>query len=184
MQKTKWKLDPEHSEITFKVKHMMITNVTGILSDYTVDAIADDEDFTNAEITFKGKATSITTGSDQRDKHLRSADFFDVEKNPDITFVSTSFENKNGEFLLTGDLTIKDVTKKVTLNVRFNGMMKDPWGNIKAGFEVQGKINRKDFGLTWNTALETGGFLVGEEVKIACEIQMKKVEEENIAQAS
>jgi polyisoprenoid-binding protein YceI len=172
MEKVIWKADPTHSEITFKVKHMMITNVTGILSDYDITAESDDEHFLDATITFKGKATSISTGNQQRDEHLRSAEFFDVEKNPDITFKSTKFIQQGETYTLQGDLTIKGVTKNITLNVDFNGMQKDPWGKIRAGFVIKGSISRKEFGLTWNTPLETGGVMVSDDVRIACEIQM------------
>jgi polyisoprenoid-binding protein YceI len=172
MEKATWKVDQSHSEVTFKVKHMMITNVTGILTDYDITATSDDEKFLDAQITFTGKATSITTGSQQRDEHLRSAEFFDVEKNPEITFKSTKFTQQGETYTLQGDLTIKGVTKNITLSVDFMGMQKDPWGKIRAGFTVKGTISRKDFGLTWNATLETGGVMVSDEVRIACEIQM------------
>ena len=170
--KTKWSLDPAHSEVSFKVKHMMITNVTGLLRDYTVEVDAKDEGFSHAEVTFIGKLKSITTGNEQRDEHLRSADFFDVENNADVVFKSTDYTRSGDDITLEGDLTIKGVTKPVRLDVEFAGVQKDPWGNMKAGFTVTGKLNRKDFGLNWNTALETGGVLVGDEVKINCEIQL------------
>jgi polyisoprenoid-binding protein YceI len=177
MSKTKWTLDPTHSEVTFKVKHMMITHVTGSLTDYNVEATtADGDDFTKADVSFTGKLSSINTGNEDRDKHLRSADFFEIEKNPEITFKSTSFTKSGDDIKLVGDLTIKDITKPITLDVEFGGIGKDPWGNTKAGFTVTGKLNRKDFGLNWNAALETGGVLVSDEVKIASEIQLVKVQ--------
>jgi polyisoprenoid-binding protein YceI len=176
MSKTKWTLDPVHSEVTFKVKHMMITNVTGSLTDYTVDATTEDEDFTKAEVTFVGKLNSISTNNDDRDKHLRSGDFFDVENTPEVTFKSTGFTKSGDDIKLKGNLTIKGVTKPITLDVEFGGIGKDPWGNTKAGFTVTGKLNRKDFGLNWNAALETGGVLVSDEVKIASEIQLVKAQ--------
>lgn len=172
--KIKWSLDPAHSEVSFKVKHMMITNVTGLLQDYTVEVDARDEGFSHADVTFVGKLRSITTGNEQRDEHLRSGDFFDVENNSDVVFKSTSYTRNGDEITLEGDLTIKGVTRPVVLDVEFGGVQKDPWGNMKAGFTVTGKLNRKDFGLNWNTALETGGVLVGDEVKINCEIQLVK----------
>lgn len=172
--KTKWSLDPAHSEVSFKVKHMMITNVTGLLQDYTVEVDARDEGFSHADVTFVGKLNSITTGNEQRDEHLRSGDFFDVENNADVVFKSTNYSRAGDEITLEGDLTIKGVTRPVVLDVEFGGLQKDPWGNMKAGFTVTGKLNRKDFGLNWNTALETGGVLVGDEVKINCEIQLVK----------
>jgi polyisoprenoid-binding protein YceI len=175
MSKIKWNLDPAHSEVTFKVKHMMITNVTGQLKEFSLDVTSDDDNFNNAEINFTGQAKSISTNAEQRDTHLRSADFFDVEKNPEIKFRGTNYEKVSGsDYKLTGDLTIKGVTKPVTLNVEFGGIGKDPYGQTKAGFTVTGKINRKDWGLNWNAALEAGGVMVSDEVKIQCEIQLIK----------
>lgn len=174
MSKTKWTLDPAHSEVTFKVKHMMITNVTGLLTEYSIDATSDSDDFVNAEINFSGKLASINTGNEQRDAHLRSADFFDVEKNNDVVFKSTKIEKSGSDLKLHGNLTIKGITKPIALDVEFGGINKDPWGNTKAGFTVTGKLNRKDFGLNWNAALETGGVLVSDDVKIASEIQLVK----------
>lgn len=176
MSTIKWTLDPAHSEVTFKVKHMMITNVTGLLKDYSVEAETASEDFTKGKVKFNAKLNSIDTGNEQRDTHLRSADFFDVEKHSDLTFTSTSFEKNGDDYKLKGDLTIKGVTKPITLDVEFGGINKDPWGNTKAGFSVTGKLNRKDFGLNWNAALETGGVLVSDEVKIAAEIQLIKAQ--------
>ncbi|HEY0740576.1 MAG TPA: YceI family protein [Chryseosolibacter sp.] len=174
MSKTKWTLDPAHSEVTFKVKHMMITNVTGLLTDYAIEAVSDTDDFVNADVTFTGKLSSINTGNEQRDAHLRSADFFDVEKKNEVTFKSTKIEKSGSDLKLHGNLTIKGITKPIVLDVEFGGINKDPWGNTKAGFTVTGKLNRKDFGLNWNAALETGGVLVSDDVKIASEIQLVK----------
>ena len=174
MSTIKWTLDPAHSEVTFKVKHMMITNVTGLLTDYKVEVETASDDFTKADVKFIGKLNSINTGNEQRDTHLRSADFFDVEKHSELTFRSTSFEKAGDDFKLKGDLTIKGITKPVALDVEFGGINKDPWGNTKAGFTITGKLNRKDFGLNWNAALETGGVLVSDDVKIAAEIQLIK----------
>lgn len=171
--KTLWSVDPSHSEVTFKVKHLMIANVTGIMTDYAVDVETDGDDFTTAKVKFTGKTESISTGNDQRDAHLASEDFFDVEKFPEITFVSTGYEKIDyANFTLHGLLTIRGITKKVDLNVEFGGIQKDPYGNTKAGFSVSGKINRSDFGLNWNTVLETGGVMVSEHVNIACEIEL------------
>lgn len=174
MATKKWVVDPSHSEIQFKVKHLMITNVTGSFNIFTVNAETDDEDFTKATISFTADAASISTGNEQRDGHLKSADFFDAEKYPQLKFVATKYENidQDGSYDLYGDLTIKDVTRQVKLAVEFGGVAKDPWGNTKAGFTISGKINRKDFGLTWNAATETGGVLVSEEVRIHAEIQL------------
>lgn len=173
--KTKWTADPVHSEITFKVKHMMITTVTGILSDYHLDITSDGERFSNVNVNFIGQTSSISTGNEKRDTHLRSADFFDIDKYPAIIFISRDFKREEGNnFKLTGELTIRNVTKPVTLDVVFHGKEKDPWGATKAGFSVSGVLNRTDFGLKWNTPLESGGMLVSDDVTIACEIQVMK----------
>lgn len=175
MSKIKWNLDPSHSEVTFKVKHMMITNVSGSFNEFTVDATTEGEDFTKSEVSFSAKAASVNTNSEQRDGHLRSPEFFDAEKFPELKFKATKYERVSGDdYKLHGDLTIRDVTKNISLNVEFGGIQKDPWGNMKAGFTITGKINRKDFGLTWNAALETGGVMVSDEVRINCEIQLVK----------
>jgi len=175
MSKIKWNLDAAHSEVSFKVKHMMITNVSGGFNEFTVDAETEGEDFTKSTVNFTAKAASVNTNSEQRDGHLRSAEFFDSEKFPELKFKATSYEKISGsDYKLKGDLTIKDVTKNITLDVEYGGINKDPWGNMKAGFTITGKINRKDFGLTWNAALETGGVMVSDDVKINCEIQLVK----------
>jgi polyisoprenoid-binding protein YceI len=170
---TKWVLDPAHSELTFKVKHMMIAHVKGEFKKFSVDVAGDD--IFNSPISVAVDATSISTNNTERDNHLKSADFFDAENHKKLTFKSTSFKQKDDdEYELKGLLTIKGISKEVTLDVEFGGINKDPWGNEKAGFSVEGKINRKDWGLNWNAALETGGVLVSEEVKIAGEIQFVK----------
>ncbi len=175
MSKTTWNLDPSHSEVAFKVKHMMITNVSGSLTDFSVSASTEGDDFSNSDVTFTAKSASMTTGAEQRDAHLQSAEFFDVEKFPNITFKATKLEKIDNEnHKIHGDLTIKDVTKNVTFDAEYGGIQKDPWGNIKTGFSVSGKINRKDFGLNWNAALETGGVMVSDDVRIAAEIQLVK----------
>jgi polyisoprenoid-binding protein YceI len=169
-----WVLDPTHSEVQFKIKHLMITNVTGSFDIFNVTAQTEDEDFTKAKLSFRADVNSISTNNEQRDAHLKSADFFDAEKFPQIKFEATRTENVDGDgsYELYGDLTIRDVTKNVKLSVEFGGVVKDPYGNTKAGFTINGKINRKDFGLTWNAVTEAGGVVVGEEVKIAAEIQL------------
>ncbi|QYJ67529.1 YceI family protein [Flavobacterium litorale] len=175
MNTTKWVIDPTHSEIGFKVKHMMFTNVSGSFTDFEATAETDGDNFENATFNFSANVASVDTGSKDRDKHLRSGDFFDAEKFSKMTFTSTDFTKKgNGDYTLTGDLTVRDVTRPVTLNVDFGGIAKDTWGNTKAGMSATGKLNRKDFGLTWNSALETGGVLVGEEVKLHIELQFAK----------
>lgn len=172
---TKWVLDPSHSEIAFKVKHMMIANVKGSFKEFEINVTSNGNDFTDAQIDFKMKTASIETGDGGRDGHLKSADFFDVENFPLITFTSNSLKNVDDEnYVLTGDLTIRGVTKTVKLDVEFGGVLNDPWGNTKAGFTLNGKISRKEFGLVWNAALESGGVLVGDDVKITCEVELAK----------
>jgi polyisoprenoid-binding protein YceI len=173
--KTKWNLDPAHSEIGFKVKHMMITNVSGSFETFDVKTETEGSDFTTAAIGFTADVNTISTGSIDRDNHLKSADFFDAAGYPELRFVSTKFEKKDDEnYILYGDLTIRGVTRPVTFSVEFGGIGKDPWGNEKAGFTIAGKINRTDFNLNWNAALETGGVLVSEDVKLFGEIQLVK----------
>ncbi|MDQ8006370.1 MAG: YceI family protein [Pedobacter sp.] len=174
MATTKWALDPTHSELQFKVKHLMITTVTGNIKSFSAELASEGDDFTNADISFSGDINSIDTGNGDRDGHLKSGDFFDAEKYPAITFKSTSVEKDGSDYIVKGDLTIKDVTKSVKLNAEFGGIATDPWGNTKAGFTLSGKINRTEFGLTWNAALETGGVMVSEEVKILGELQFVK----------
>ncbi|MDD2304129.1 MAG: YceI family protein [Prolixibacteraceae bacterium] len=175
-QETKWAIDPIHSKVAFKVKHLMISNVLGNFKEFEGQVSTDGDDFSTAEINFSLSAASIDTEMADRDGHLKSPDFFDAEKYPKITFSGKGMKDLGDEmFELTGDLTIKDVTKSVTLTVEYGGIMSDPWGNVKAGFSLSGKINRKDFGLNWNAALEAGGVLVGEEVKISGDIELAKV---------
>lgn len=173
--KTKWTLDPTHSEIIFKVKHLMITNVKGEFRKFNAEIISSDNDFTKSSINATIDAASVFTNEDNRDGHLKSVDFFDVEKYPELTFKGTSFKKVDDEnYKLKGKLTIKGISNEVTLDVEFGGINKDPWGNEKAGFSLNGKINRKDFGLNWNAALETGGVLVSDEVKLSAEVQFVK----------
>jgi polyisoprenoid-binding protein YceI len=176
MATTKWELDPTHSEVNFKIKHLMITNVTGSITDFSVEAETESDDFAHVKVNFKGQLASLTTQNEQRDLHLKGEDFFDIANYPEISFESTQTGPKSadGNFVLIGNLTIKNTTELVQLNVEFGGIAKDPWGNTKAGFTVDTKINREDFGLTWNAALETGGVLVSNEVKINCELQLVK----------
>lgn len=176
MAKSKWVLDPTHAEITFKIRHLMITNVSGEFTKFDVSAETEDEDFMTAKVSFSADVDSVTTGNEQRDGHLKSPDFFDAAKFPKIKFVATKYENvdNDGSYELYGDLTIRDVTKSVKLDVEFGGIIKDPWGNTRAGFEINGKINRKEFGLQWNVATETGGFVVGDDVRIHCNVELIK----------
>ena len=167
-------IDPTHSEIAFKVKHLMITNVKGNFSQFEASIFTTGDDFMTAEIDVTIDASSINTGNADRDAHLKSADFFDVENHAQINFVANTYENVDGDgsYELWGDLTIKGITKRIKLDVEFGGVAKDPWGNEKAGFAINGKISRQDFGLTWNATLEAGGVLVSDEIKISCEIQL------------
>ncbi|MBI2418004.1 MAG: YceI family protein [Ignavibacteriales bacterium] len=171
MTNTIWSLDPAHSEVLFKIKHLMISNVSGSFQVISAQLEAND-DFSNSSVSFTASAASINTNNEQRDTHLRSADFFDVENYASLTFTATGFNAQNEK--VAGQLTIKDVTHPVTMDIEFNGVNKDPWGNEKVGFSLSGKINRKDWGLTWNAALETGGFLVADELKILAEAQFVK----------
>jgi polyisoprenoid-binding protein YceI len=171
--KTKWVLDQSHSELNFKVKHLMISNVKGAFRKF--DAEVDGEDFTASPVSVAVDATSIFTNDEARDGHLKSADFFDVENHGKITFKSTSFSKVDDEnYKLAGQLTIKGISKAIVLDVEFGGTNKDPWGNEKAAFSLNGMINRKDWGLNWNAALETGGVLVSDEVRISGDIQLVK----------
>lgn len=173
--KIKWVSDPSHSEILFKVKHLMITNVKGEFRNFKVETESVGSDFSVGATKVVIDASSIFTNNEDRDNHLKSADFFDVDNHAELVFESTSFKQEDDEdFKLKGILTIKGVSKEVELDVEFGGINKDPWGNEKAGFSVSGKINRKEWGLNWNAALETGGVLVGDEVKLSAEIQLVK----------
>lgn len=168
---TQWAIDPAHSEVQFKVKHLVITTVTGSFEKFTGTVSSENKDFDNANVNFSIDVNSINTRSTDRDNHLRSNDFFAVEEHPEMTF-SGVLQQNGGDYKLVGDLTIRGTTNKVELNVDYNGTVQDPWGNTKAGFEISGKLNRKDFGLTWNTITEAGSMLVGEEVKLEISVQL------------
>lgn len=170
---SKWVFDPTHSELTFKVRHMMITNVKGAFNRFSIEALG--SDILKAQLTVKVDAASIDTNNEQRDGHLRSADFFDTENHGEILFKSTSFVKKTDDtYQLKGILSMKGISNEIALTAEFGGINKDPWGNEKAGFSIEGTINRKDWGLNWNAALETGGVLVSDEVKIYGEVQFAK----------
>lgn len=171
-----WTIDPSHSEVQFKVKHLMISTVTGNFKKFEGGVeTANDSDFTGAKINFSANIDSIDTGMEQRDGHLKSADFFDAAAFPTLSFDSTSFEKSDdNEYVLKGDLTLKGVTKPVTLKAEFGGTMVDFYGNTKAGFDISGKINRQDFGLTWSGVTEAGGIVVSDEVKLLANIQVAK----------
>ena len=176
LAKEKWVIDPSHSEIGFKIKHLMISNVRGQFKQFEASIYTTGNDFMSAEIDCWIDVSSVDTNNGDRDKHLKGPDFFDAANHPQISFVSNTVENidKDGSYELWGDLSIKGISKKIKLDVEFGGVVKDPWGNEKAAFTINGKVNRKDWGLNWNTALETGGVVVGEEVKISSEVQLMR----------
>ena len=170
-----WQLDAAHSELEFKVRHMMISTVKGQFKSIEVNVAHTTDDLTGAQVDVKIDVDSIDTKNDQRDQHLKSSDFFDSTNNRFIVFKSTSIAKEDDEnYKITGELTIKGTTKSITVDVEFGGVAKDPWGNDKVGYTVNGKINRADFGLTWNAALETGGVMVSEEVKFSADLQFVK----------
>ncbi|KAA3649700.1 MAG: polyisoprenoid-binding protein [Bacteroidetes bacterium] len=167
---TKWSIDNTHSEIAFKVKHMMISTVTGHFDDFQASVETDGDDFNNANISFSAKTASINTKNKDRDNHLKSDDFFNAEKYPELKFVSKSFDGEQ----LVGELTIRDVSKIVTLDVDFNGIALDPYGQTKAGFEIKGEVSRKDFNLSWNAVTEAGSIVVSDKVKLVIDVQFTK----------
>ena len=180
MANTKWLSDPAHSEVQFKVKHLMITTVTGYFRKFEVLVEADDDDFTKAKsIEFNADINSIDTNNSQRDTHLRSEDFFSVEKYPQLRFEGKSLHQNGDDLLLEGDLTIRNITRPISLKVEFGGIVIDPYGQTKAGFTVDGKINRKDFDLTWNAVTEAGQVVVSNEIKLHAEIQLVKQQEKS-----
>jgi polyisoprenoid-binding protein YceI len=173
---TKWVLDPSHSTIGFKVKHLMISNVSGRFNEVKGEFTSSTNDLKSAGITVTINASSIYTEAADRDAHLKSPDFFDSANYPELVFKADGLKPVDDEnYELDGQLTIKGVTKPVKLAVEYGGLMTDPWGNVKSGFTVTGKINRKDWGLNWNATLEAGGVLVSDEVKILAEVQFAKV---------
>lgn len=173
--KTTYKIDPSHAHANFSVKHMMISKVNGGFEKITGTFLYDPEDLSRSSVNVSIDVGSINTNEPQRDAHLKSADFFDIEKYPVMEFRSTRFYRNGDDLMVTGDLTIHGVTKPVELEVEeLSDEVKDPWGNIKRGVSAKTKIKRKDFGLTWNAALETGGFLVGDEVQISIDAELVK----------
>jgi polyisoprenoid-binding protein YceI len=171
----KWVIDPTHSEIHFKVKHLVIATVTGSFDKFEGNLETESDDFSNARIEFSADVNSINTNMPDRDTHLKSPDFFDVASHPKLVFKSKVFKKlSESEYKLTGDITVRGVTHEISLDVEFGGTMKDPWGNIKAGFELTGKLNRKDFGLNWNAITEAGGLVVSEEVKLQLNVELVK----------
>jgi polyisoprenoid-binding protein YceI len=173
MSFTKWSVDPTHSEISFKVKHLMISTVTGQFNKFSVDVETENNNFNSVKkIEFSADIDSIDTNNEQRNAHLKSADFFNAEQHPKVEFSGTDYEAKTGK--LHGNLSIGGITKPVTLDVEFGGQAKDPWGGERAGFTVTGKISRKEFGLTYNAVTEAGGVVIGDEIKINAEVQLVK----------
>jgi polyisoprenoid-binding protein YceI len=171
----KWKVDPAHSEIQFKVKHLMITTVTGYFKNFDLEVETENDDFTTASsIHFTADIDSIDTNNQQRDTHLKSPDFFDAAQHPQLVFVGKKYEANGEHARLHGDLTIRNTTKPVTVQVEFGGIVVDPYGQTKAGFTVTGKISRKEFELTWNAVTEAGQVVVSDEIKLQAEVQLVK----------
>jgi polyisoprenoid-binding protein YceI len=174
-EKTKWTIDLSHSKIGFKVKHLMISNVLGNFMEFEGQVTTDGNDFSTAVISASLNSASVSTEIADRDTHLKSAEFLDVINYPKIIFEGGGLRDLGDEmYELTGNLVIKGIAKQVVMSVEYGGLMTDPWGNVKAGFSINGKINRKEWGLNWNAALEAGGVLVGEEVKIVCDVELTK----------
>ena len=174
-QNTTWNFDRSHSSIKFSVSHMMVSEADGKFGDFSVKVASDKEDFSDATIDVSIKANSINTDDAKRDEHLRSADFFDVANHPNITFKSKSMKKTgNGTYKLSGDFTMRGVTKPITLDVKFGGTQKSPWGQTVAGFKITGNINRKDFGVSWSKLLDQGGAVVGDVVELVANIEITK----------
>jgi polyisoprenoid-binding protein YceI len=175
MSTTKWVLDPTHSELQFKVKHLMISTVTGQFNQFSATAETEENDFTKAKINFTAEVNSISTNNEQRDAHLKNGDFFDETNHPQLTFKSDKLQKiDDEEFKLEGTLTIRGISKKVNLVVELGGITQDPWGNTRAGFTITGKIDRQDFGVSFGAVTETGGLLLGNDVKIIANVQFVK----------
>ncbi len=173
-----WTIDPVHSEIKFRVRHLLVSTVTGHFNTFDATVVADKSDFSDARISFEASVESLTTKNEQRDGHLKSADFFDAANHPKLTFASKSIKSKgDNEYEIVGDLTIRGITKQIKLNATHNGTVKGFGGTDVAGFEITGKVNRFDYGLQWNGLTEAGGVVVGDEVKIEIEAELNRVEE-------
>lgn len=170
-----YKIDAAHSDISFKVKHLMIATATGLFKTFDATVEIDEENFEHAQVSFEADVDSVDTKNEQRDAHLKSDDFFNAEQYPKLTFKSTKIEKaSDSEFTMTGDLTIRDITKPVVLNVEFNGKVIDPWGMERMGFEANGKINRKEYGLKWSSVTEAGSLVVADDVKLVLNVEMVK----------
>jgi len=182
MAKETWVLDPTHSELQFKIKHLMISTVTGQFNQFKATVETEGDDFATAKVHFQAEVSSISTNNEQRDAHLKNGDFFDAEKYPEIIFEGHKMEKKgDDEYKLYGNITMRGVSKQLVLDVEFGGITKDPWGNMRTGFSVSGKINRYDFGMSFGAVSETGGLLLGDEVKIHANVQFVK---QAVAQAA
>ena len=182
MRTERWEIDSSHSSLHFSVRHLVIAKVRGTFERWSGTVQAPDGDFSRATVDVTIDASSIDTGVEQRDAHLKSADFFGVAEHPELRFVGKRVEARSGtEIDVIGDLTIKGITREVTLRVEQHGQAKDPWGNLRAAFTAKTSIDRKDFGLTWNQALETGGVMVGDRVEIEAEIEAVKQVETKVA---
>ena len=173
MSTTKWIIDPTHSEVAFKVKHLVISTVTGYFRKFEGNAESTSDDFSGATVAFSLAVDSIDSNQSDRDQHLKSADFFDTANFPTISFAG-KLVNQGGDYQLVGDLTLKGITKEVTLEVTYGGTVGDPYGQTKAGFEIEGKINRKDFGLTWSAITEAGSVVVSDQVRLQFSVQLVK----------
>lgn len=170
-----YKIDVDHSDVTFKVKHLMIANVTGLFKKFDATLEVNEDDLTNSTATFEADIDSIDTKNEQRDAHLKSDDFFNGEQFPKLTFKSTGIEKiSDDEYKLKGHLTVRDITKPIDLKVEYNGDVVDPWGKERKGFEISGKINRKEYGLKWSAVTEAGGLVVADDVKLQLNVEMVK----------
>lgn len=177
MATTNWALDTSHSEIQFKVRHMMISNVTGSFAKFDASAETDGDNIDSAKVTFTADIDSISTNNEQRDGHLKSPDFFDAASHPQLTFTSTGLEKVEGEnYKLHGNMTMRGTTLPLTFNAEFGGTMVDPWGNTRIGFTLDGKVNRKDYGLNWSAVTEAGGIVVSDEVKLHANVEFIKAQ--------
>jgi polyisoprenoid-binding protein YceI len=175
MANTKWSLDPTHSELQFKIKHLMISTVTGQFNQFSATVETEGDNFATAKVHFEAEVNSISTNNEQRDMHLKAADFFDAGQYPKVIFDGDRMERTgDDEFKLYGVITVRDVSKKLILNVEFGGITQDPWGNTRSGFSVTGKINRHDFGISLGAVSEAGGLVLGDEVKISANVQFVK----------
>jgi polyisoprenoid-binding protein YceI len=172
--KTTWAIDPTHTEVQFKVKHLVISTVTGFFKKFSGSVESESEDFDGAQVTFSLDTNSIDTNQTDRDNHLKSADFFAADQYPTVDFTGSLTKVEGSEYTLDGALTIRGTTKAVALKVEFGGTVVDPWGNTKAGFEINGKINRKDYGLTWNALTEAGGMVISDEVKLHINVELAR----------